>query len=94
MSDSLTIDAEVIRASAAALVESGGLVPTLTPLELSDCGSSAVAAAAASYNERAKKSAALLALQLADVGSDASRAADSWDAQEAALAATAAGGTQ
>ena len=93
MSDALTIDAEVIRSSAAALIESGGLVPTLTPLELSDCGSSAVAGAAASYNERAKKFAALLALQLADAGNDATRAADSWDAQEAALAA-AAGGTQ
>ena len=93
MSDLLNFDSATIRATATALVDAGDLVPTSSPLELAGCGSSAVAAAAANFNERAKKIAVLLELQLIDVGNDADRSADSWDAKEAALAASAAGGT-
>lgn len=93
MTDSLSFDSGAIRTSASTLVDAGGQVPTMTPLDLAGCGSSAVAAAAERFNGRSKKFVALLALQLSDVGGDAQRAADAWDAQEAALAATAAGGT-
>ena len=93
MADSLKVDAGTMGATVASLVDAGAQVPTTSPLELADCGSSAVAAAATNFNERAKKFAALLALQLADIGNDAQRAADSWDAQEAALATNAAGAT-
>lgn len=91
MPESLKIDGETIRATASSLVDAGGQVPTMTPLDLSGCGSATVASAAANFNARSKKFVALLALQLADVGGDAQRAADSWDAQEAALATSAGG---
>ncbi len=89
MSGPLKINGATIRASSSALIDAGSHVPKSAPLNLADCGSAAVAAAAERFNERSKKFAALAALQLTDIGNDARRAADAWDKQEAALAASA-----
>jgi len=85
----LKIDGETIRSTASSLLSASGLVPTMTPLDLTGCGSAAVTAAAANFNDRSKKFVALTVLQLADIGNDAQGAADAWDAQEAALATNA-----
>jgi hypothetical protein len=84
--DSLTVDAATILAASSTLLSAANELPTNTPLEVTGCGSSAVVAAAESFNMWAKVTTQVMSDKLTEAGQDAQNAVTAYRKQDTSIA--------
>jgi hypothetical protein len=85
--DSLTVDVAIIGAAASTLRTAASEIPRNSPLGVAGCGSSAVVAAAESFNMWAKVTTQVMSDKLTEAASDADNAVTTFLNQDTNLAA-------
>ncbi|MCU1406042.1 MAG: hypothetical protein JWQ43_2345 [Glaciihabitans sp.] len=91
MADTLQVNADALRTAAQTFSTQADAVPTQVALDMGNCGSSSVAAAAENFNMWARVAGQIAAAKLRDVALGASSTATNFDGVDTDLAGNIAG---